>query len=69
MEKKKIQLKVSKEDPSAAYVFLPGHPQKVIPGLVEKQIRLLDVIPDYEGPDIYLDFDAGNGLIGIEILA
>ena len=33
-----------------------------------RQIRLRDLLPDYIGADIYLDFNTDNVLAGIEIL-
>lgn len=50
----------------AAYLYLPGHPQG--PGSVASQVRLHDLLPDYIGPDVYLDLDANRRLIGIEVL-
>ena len=73
----KIELKLASEYPGegeeaghddVAYVSLPDHPG-VVPGVVKKTIRLWDLIGDYKGPDLYLDFDKENRLIGIEILA
>lgn len=63
-----IRLKVSKGDPEVAYLYLPDHPKKTVCGIVRKQIRLLEILPDCKGPDIYLDFNAEDVLVGIEIL-
>ena len=49
-----------------AYISLPG--SKLEPGIVKKQVELDDLIPDYKGPEIRLDFDKDGLLIGIEIL-
>jgi len=68
MNKQPIQLKVSDDDPDVAYLYLPDHPKEIIPGLVKKQTRLIDLIDDYKGPDIYLDFNKDGTLVGIEIL-
>ena len=58
----------SEED--VAYISLPDHPGVgIVPGVTKKQLRLRDLVGDYEGPDLYLDFDKENRLIGIEILA
>lgn len=65
---KKIRLKVSKDDHNVAYLYLPNHPGNVVRGIVSKQVRLLEVLPDYKGADIYLDFNEEDVLIGIEIL-
>ena len=62
-----IQLKISDDD-EMAYLYLPAHPKRSVPGIAKKQLRLADVIENYKGPDIYLDFDKNNELIGIEIM-
>jgi len=64
----KIYLKVSEDDPDVAYLYLPGHPGKGEVAITKKQIRLHDIIKNYKGPDIYLDIDHKDNLIGIEIL-
>ena len=51
-----------------AYLKLPKHPKSLTPGAVKKTLRLLECIPGYKGPDIYLDFNKDAHLIGIEIL-
>ena len=48
--------------------FSPDHPGKGTGGIVEKTVRLRDLM-DHKGSDLYLDFDKENRLIGIEILA
>jgi hypothetical protein len=63
----KIELRISRGDDDA-YVSLPDHPGKGTPGVVKKTVRLSDLL-DYKGPDLYLDLDKENRLIGIEILA
>lgn len=55
-------------DEITAYLTLPQHPGRGTYGCVKKTIRLYDLIADYKGPDIFLDFDAEGVLIGIEIL-
>ncbi|WP_062269775.1 DUF2283 domain-containing protein [Endozoicomonas arenosclerae] len=67
MPRQKIKLKVSSSDPEVAYLYLPKHPQVAISGLVRKQLRLADLINDYKGPDIYLDFDEEGSIIGMDI--
>jgi len=66
---KNIRLKVSRGDPDVAYLYLPDHPKKLVSGIVNKSVRLLEILPDYKGPDIYMDFNEEDVLIGIEILA
>jgi hypothetical protein len=69
MTSRKIYLKVSEDDPDVAYLYLPGHPGEGKRNVVDKQIRLFDIIENFKGPDLYLDFDTGGNLIGIEILS
>jgi hypothetical protein len=68
MEKRAMQLEVSEDDEDVAYLRLPGHPG-TRPGVVKKTVNLRSVLGDYSGPDLNLDFDADNVLIGVEILA
>ncbi len=65
----RIELKIGSEDGKVGYVSLPDHPRDTVPGCVSYQKRLADLIEDYEGPDLYFDFDKNGCLIGIEILA
>jgi hypothetical protein len=68
MSNGKIKLKVSgKGDSDVGYVSLPGHPGSA-PGVVKRSVQLRELMPDYVGPDLVLDFDAAGVLIGIEIL-
>ncbi|NOK18872.1 DUF2283 domain-containing protein [Corallococcus carmarthensis] len=63
-----FELRVSADDEEGvAYLRLPTHPGKG--GKVSKSIRLVDVIGQYKGPDVVLDFDQDEVLVGIEILA
>jgi len=68
MAKGKIELKVSDGDGRVAYISLPDHPGKGTPGVAVKQLRLMDICAGYKGPDVYLDFDGNDHLIGIEVL-
>jgi hypothetical protein len=63
----KIEFTLGSEG-DVAYISLPDHPGKGTGGTTNKQLRLRDLVKDYKGPDIYLDFDKENRLIGIEIL-
>jgi hypothetical protein len=65
--KGKIQLRVSEGDDGVAYLQLPDHPG-TLSGVVKKTIHLGDVVDGYLGPDIHLDFDSNDVLIGIEIV-
>ena len=62
----KIKLEVSDEG-DVAYVSLKDHPGNSVPGVIVKQIALRDLLMNYDGPDISLDFDGQNTLLGIEI--
>ena len=68
MEQKRIELAISPDDENVAYVKLPDHPGQGVQGVVTKQLRLRELCGNYNGPDIFLDFDKKNCLIGIEIL-
>ena len=63
----KIEFKLGSEG-DVAYISLPDHPG-VVHGVSKKLLRLRDLVGDYEGADLYFDFDKENRLIGIEILA
>jgi len=65
--KKKLQLRVSEDDDGVAYLQLPDHPG-TLSGVVKKTIHLRDVVDGYSGPEIHLDFDGNDVLIGIEIV-
>jgi len=69
MNDKKIKLVLSADDEDVAYLYLPDHPGEGQAGCVSKQVRLSDLIAGLDGPDVYLDFDKNQKLIGIEILA
>ena len=64
----KIELKVSNDDQDVAYLSLPRHPGSTGRKVVEKQLAVRDIISNYKGPSVYLDFDSGGHLIGIEIV-
>ena len=64
-----MNLKLSKDDQGLGYLYLPNHPGAGNYGVVKKQLKLADVVSDYKGPDVYLDFNDANELIGIEIIS
>jgi hypothetical protein len=68
MAKGKIEFEISSAESSTAYISLPDHPGEGVSGASKKQVRLLDIYPNYKGPDIYFDFNGKDELIGIEIL-
>ncbi|MGA2500723.1 MAG: hypothetical protein ABSH20_23540 [Tepidisphaeraceae bacterium] len=61
-----IRMKTVGLDSHTAYVSLPGHRHE--PGIVKRTIDLAEIVKDYKGPRILLDFDKEATLIGIEIL-
>jgi hypothetical protein len=61
-----FELKISEDDDQVAYLRLPTHPGSETCRM-SKSLRLLDVIGAYKGPDIVLDFDEREVLVGIEI--
>jgi uncharacterized protein YuzE len=64
---KPVRLEISADDSEVGYLYLPDYPKENIGTIVDKQLRLSDLIEGYKGPDIYLDFDEKGVLIGIEI--
>jgi len=69
MADKKIRVKVSGIQSGTAYISLPGCPEEPQFGIVSRTICLDDVVDNFKGPRVNLDFNKEGGLIGIEILA
>lgn len=67
MESGRLRLEISKDDSNVGYLYLPTFPVKS-EGCVAKQISLHELIENYTGIPIYLDFDKNDYLIGIEIV-
>ncbi len=63
-----FQLRVSGDDEGVAYLRLPSY-LGVEPCKMSRSVRLREVLGDYEGPDVNLDFDMRGVLVGIEVLA
>lgn len=63
-----FQLEISEDDGDVAYLRLPSYPEEG-PWKMSKSIRLREIMGDYKGPDVILDFDMRGVLVGIEILA
>ena len=63
--KKGIKLRVLSNNPVVGHVYLPNH--KGGHGSVDNQISIAQLIDNYIGPPIYLDFKNGE-LVGIEII-
>ncbi|MBQ4769777.1 DUF2283 domain-containing protein [Pectobacterium versatile] len=65
MRKNRINLEIS-DDSDMAYLFLPSHPGKGKAGVTVKQVALQSIMENYQGPEIYLDFDSDGNIIGME---
>jgi len=67
--KKEIQLKLDEKDRKIGYVYRPNHPgpQVRLP-LGVYQVALGELVVNYKGPPIYLEFTKEGELIGIEII-
>lgn len=72
MSKEKILIEPIQGDSDVCYVYLQEHSKlksgEIKAGETSKQLRLLNLIPDYKGPDIFLDFNNEGILIGLEFL-
>jgi hypothetical protein len=67
MESGRLRLEISKDDSNVGYLYLPTFPVKS-EGCVAKLISLHELIKNYKGIPIYLDFDKNDNLVGIEII-
>jgi len=68
LRKQQIRLRTYDEDYHQSYVELADHPHELATGLVHKTIRIQNLIDDYDGLGIAIDFDKDGRAIGIEIL-
>ena len=66
---KRLELVVD-DTVNAAYLYLKQHPERGpdSDGCVADTVILEDLLPNYRGPDISLDFDREGVLIGLEII-
>ena len=70
MQKKEIKAVIDNSGgEGVGYIYLPMHPGKGSSNCVTKSIDIVDLIPSYKGPQVLLDFDKDNVLIGIEVIA
>lgn len=60
-------LKFTPASDDSAVGYLKVSPQPDKPGMVKRTVALADLI-EYRGPAVYLDFDVGGALLGIEIV-
>lgn len=65
---KYVRLRTYKGRPESAYVYLLDHPASLEFGLVVKSVMIHQLIDDYHGPSLILQFDKMNRAVGIEIL-
>ena len=63
-----MRLRAYEESPTAAYVELVDYPTENQSGCVIRSVRIDQIITNYDGPKITIDFDANGIAIGIEIL-
>jgi hypothetical protein len=68
MDKPRIRLRTYNDDHHTAYLELADHPHTLVSGVVSKTVRVQELIPDYDGPGIAIDFNERGTAIGIEIL-
>ena len=62
-----IRLQISEDDSAVGYIYLENTEDKE-ERKVSKMIAISDVIQNYKGVPVYLDFNNDGGLIGIEIV-
>ncbi|MBE7497464.1 MAG: DUF2283 domain-containing protein [Verrucomicrobiaceae bacterium] len=65
--KSPYHLKVSSHDVRVAYLQTCPRPVST-PGFVKRSISLRTLLPEYVGPDVQIDLDAENRLVGIELI-
>lgn len=63
-----IRVRLVGENSHTAYIALPGYPEVIVPGIVSRTLNMNDLVKDYSGPRIHLDFNSEGILIGIEVL-
>lgn len=61
-----IKIKISDDDKSVGYIYMPL--DKNVNKIIHHTIDISDVITNYNGVPVYLDFNENNQLIGIEIV-
>lgn len=66
--KKLMQLVQYDDEPGAAYLQLQDHPHVNLPGNVKRTVDVHNLIDNYNGPGLFIDFNEDGIAIGIEIL-
>ena len=56
------------EREGVGYLSLPDHPKRSVMGSAKRSIDLRELDPSLSGPQIILDVDYNDRVIGIEIL-
>jgi hypothetical protein len=51
-----------------AYLELQDHPHELVPGIVARTLNIHELVDNYDGPRLTLEFDNENRPIGIEII-
>jgi hypothetical protein len=67
MAKPKIRVKLLGADAHTAYIYLPGH-GGTKPGTIARTLNLDEIVANYKGPRVHLDFNSEGEMIGIEVL-
>ena len=65
---RRVQLRDYGDDYHVSYLELADHPHQLESGIVARSVFLHQLISDYDGPGLILQFDAAGKAIGIEIL-
>lgn len=62
-----IRLRMPDGDYHTAYLELADHPHQIV-DCVKRTVWLDELIPDYDGPSLTIEFNENGRAIGIEIL-
>jgi uncharacterized protein YuzE len=53
---------------TVAYLELRDYPLIPTPGVSKRTVNVHELIENYDGPSLFIDFDADGKAIGIEVL-
>lgn len=67
MARRDLRIEPSEDDSAVAYVRLTSSPETGTPRRVQRTVRLRDLVGDYLGPDVFLDFAPDGTLLGLEV--
>ena len=65
---KEMRLRQRAEEPGVAYLELHDHPHVLTRGLCKRTVDIHELIENYSGPRISIDFNSQGLPVGIEIL-